>query len=208
MKSLLSFFILSMFASVAHAGLIQISNPDASYLGTTTNIAITEPDYAAISSLSDGTLTVNSSNTLGVYTVPSSWSSWSSPPYSESATPRVLLSPSSLTLTFSNPVNIFGIEAQGNPFDMRTFTVSFFNGLDLVGTFTRDIHGDAGARLLAASATGGDVFTRVAISTDTDFGIAQFRYGLATTNVPEPGTLVLLGIGTAGAAFSRRRSKT
>lgn len=215
MKTLQKVLLLGSFiyvSSTAHAGLIQISNPDASYVAATTNIAITQPDGTDITSLSDGVLTIDFSHVREVHTVPSGgWSTWSSPPDSETDAPRVLTadnynsSLSSLTLTFSNPVNIFGVEAEGDPFDIRTFTASFFNGINLVGSFTRDINGAAGARLLAASASGGDIFTSVTISTNVDFALAQFRYSLASASIPEPGSLALLSIGIATVGFLRRR---
>jgi hypothetical protein len=202
-------------AGSSRAGLIQIMDPDAAYQGSSSVIPIAAPDNTDLASLTDGLLTITFSHFREVHTVPNGgWGTWSSPPNSESATPRVLsadnLDPalSSLTLTFNQPLHTFGVEAEGELFDVRTFTATFFNGATPVGSFSRDINGDANARLLAAIATDGDVFTSVAISTDIDFALAQFRYGLtAPAAVPEPGGLTLLGLGVlclGGYGWRRR----
>jgi hypothetical protein len=203
-------------AGVSRAGLIQILSPDAAYQGSSAVIPITGPDGTDLTSLTDGILTITFSHIREVHTVPGGgWNTWSSPPDSEDATPRVLsadnLDPSlsSLTLTFDRPLSTFGVEAEGELFDVRTFTATFFNGANAVGSFSRDIGGDADARLLAASATGGDLFTGVTIASDTDFALAQFRYGLTpAAAVPEPGGLTLFGLGVLGLwGYARRHRR-
>ena len=198
-KSLLLSVVLAacwVAAPTVQAGLIQIStldaDLDAEYLAVTTNISILSSirDYTNVTSLADESLTVNFSDKQNVRTVGVGWNTWSSAPYSESANPRVLYGDSPLlTIHFSQPLDIFGIEAEPNPYSLQTFTTTFFNDSSVVGSFSQNIHGFAGARLLAASASDGSVFTSVTISATRDFAVGQFRYRLASTTVSEPAAL-------------------
>src|SRR6516225_11019966 len=69
-----------------------IAQPDAAYTGGTTNLASHIPaDGTALTSLSDGTETITFSSTVTAATVPSTFTTWGSPPATESSTPRVLV---------------------------------------------------------------------------------------------------------------------
>ncbi len=58
-----------------------ISQPTTAYVATTTNMSGSIPaDGTSITSLSDGTETVNFSSTVTAQTVPVGWSTWNSPP--------------------------------------------------------------------------------------------------------------------------------
>jgi hypothetical protein len=200
----------------AQAGVVQIFNPDAAYTSSTTNLPITGADFVSTTSLTNGAFTMTFSPALSTRTVPTTWASWSSPPNSESATPRVLTTQhvASITIGFSSAIEVFGVEVEPDSFaGLHDFTASFFDGVNLVGAVTRDdLVGNAGARLLAATATGGDEFTSVTISTDSGangFGLAQFRFALdaPTAAVPEPSALALLGAAFAAFGLSRKRKK-
>jgi hypothetical protein len=191
----------------AHAQFTPIARPDAAYLGSTTLIPITAADFDIVSSLSDGTLGVSFSSDLAAATVPTTWSSWGSPPDTETTTPRVLWTQGedTLTLTFDTPASIFGLEAEPNTIGPASLTATFLNGSAAVGAITLDVDGAAGAKLFAASID--DPFTGVVLSApDTfqdGFAIAQLRYGKV---VPEPGTVTLLvSTGVAGLFFRLRR---
>lgn len=194
----------------AKAGFNPIANPDAGYQAATTKIALIDPDGTDLTSISDMSLAITFSAIREVHSVPSGgWASWSSPPFSEDPFPRVLTAndydPTAtiLTLTFSQPIITFGAELEPDPFEVHNISADFFNGNVLVGTISIDVDGNGGARLFAANATGGDVFTSVTFTSDADFALAQFRYNL----VPEPSTWAMMGLGAVmllGFVRSRR----
>jgi len=109
--------------------------------------------------------------------VPGSWATWGSPPDTESATPDILFSggATSVTITLSQPVDVAGVEAEPDPFEVHTFQAEFDNsGGGTIGTVTRDIDGNAGATVLAAQAPGTRTLT---ISSDVDFSFGALRLG-------------------------------
>lgn len=222
MKMRTSFWLVASFlvatSGTTQAGLIPISQPTADYISSTTVIPITVSDFTDVSSLSDGNLTISFSDVMHARTVPFSWGTWGSPPDTESSTPRILTSnlifdqpnPTTRTFTFSQPLSIFGLEAEPLFFGLFTMTLEFFNGDDLVGSITRDANGLAGALLFAGLATGGDVFTKAVLTTtDTEgFGTAQYRYALAQVQVvPEPSSLALVTIGPLGFGYVHHRRR-
>lgn len=166
--------------------LTPIPNPDAQYQAATTKIDISAiPDFTSVNSITDGVQTVTLAVPAEKRTVPDSWSTWSSPPQSESATPSVLFTATSNSniLTLSVPASTFGFELEPNDLGTHTFTVEFFSGNILVGSITRDVTGNSGA-LLFAGTTCGPCIDRVVI-TGPDaaggFAIAQVRYTVCAT---------------------------
>src|SRR5262249_8246122 len=90
-----------------------IPQPIAPYLAQTSKLAITEPDLTTVASLTDGTETASFSALGQALTVPATWATWSSPPDSESDTPRVLLIRNftlETTIALDAPVLTFGFE--------------------------------------------------------------------------------------------------
>lgn len=206
LRAIFGFAVLGFAAALpAQAAFVSITNPDAAYLASTTKIALpgSGPD---VTSITDGTLTVGFSDSMAQRQVPGGWGTWSSPPNSESATPAVLrnLDISSLTLALSQDVTTFGLELESNAFGAFDFTAQFFDGLTEIGSITRSVNGNAGARLFAG--TSDIAFDRVVISVagTTGFALAQVRYDLAA-QVPEPGTLALVGLAALGLFGARRR---
>jgi hypothetical protein len=186
----------------AKAAFNEIPLPDSTYTNSTTLVPITGADGETTLTLSDANLTVTFSTAMQKFTVPDSWTSWNSPPATETSTPRVL-SPADFTLTtvtlnFSQPLSIFGLEAEPDAFTQGAFpiTLDFFNGVTLLGTVGRTIDGSSAALFAASSTT---PITSVTLTVNgnsnvpegVDPGIAQIRYAL----VPEPSTWLMLGAG-------------
>jgi len=200
-----------------HATFMQIPLPDAAYTSSTTLIPITGADGDTTLTLSDANLTVTFSALMQEFTVPTSWSNWGSPPTVETSTPRVLspvdfLTTTSVTLSFSQPLTVFGLEAEPDAFE-GTFPVrlDFFNGVTPLGTVSNDLTG-FGAALFAASATTPITSVTLTIQGNaqdpagTDPGIAQIRYALAgTQSVPEGGPSLWLVVITVVALLMVHR---
>lgn len=122
--------------------------PDPSYLASTTRI---DPGPVSTSWLppgttwTDGNQTMSFSESAKVWQVidwndPSSsgtWISWSAPPYSEGATPRIISvqdstgsqspNPPATVMTLSKPSTIVGFELESWSFSAETFRVVFFS---------------------------------------------------------------------------------
>ena len=150
--------------------------PDAAYQASTTLIGLASiSDGTPLGSITDGTQTVTFDTILTKETVGAYWSTWSSPPFSESSAPPILVSGgASLALSLALPSSIFGFELEPDPFGPHDFTADFYSGATLVGSIAQTVDGNAGARLFAASTDGS--FDRVVITGTVDFAIAQVRY--------------------------------
>jgi hypothetical protein len=193
--------------------------PTPSYTGSTTLIPITVPDNTPVTSLTstDGKETITLSTAFSAQTVGIgffTWSTWGSPPNTESSTPRILayFNPiTSVTLTLSLPASTFGFEIEPDQIGLFPVSVSFYNGSTLLGTVQRNINGNAGALLTAASST--TPITSVAIAIPADalgFAMAQFRYAqVIPPTVPALSTAALgaLGLLLAGAGTLLARAR-
>jgi hypothetical protein len=109
------------------------------------------------------------------------------------------------------PVRTFGVEIEPEVFRDVLVTVTFFDALGPLGSITEVVNGDSGARLFAAG-TLDSAFTQVQITMPPDALGAAFgavRYSLIAGGglVPEPGSVVLLGIGVLGLIWWRGRRR-
>jgi hypothetical protein len=201
------------------ATFVSISSPDAAYLASTSYIAPPIADYTNVTSISDGTQTVYFSLADGSAAYPVSkrtapgggWATWSEAPDSQRGagdTLPVFYSNGATVLRFglATPVNIFGFEAEPYPFGVHTMVARFYDAEDhLLGTIPRSVNGKSGARLFAAQS---DVpIAYVVFSSDVEWAVGAFRYGnLGGPGpvIPEPGTMLLMGIGGLAIGLGRR----
>lgn len=205
------------------ADFTPIAQPNTAYTSSTTLVDLASiTDGTTVNSLVSGTETISLSTNLTKWTVPVplGYSFWGSPPFTESSTPPVLQSGTSLTsltLSFGLAVNTFGLELQGNPAvpALSSFTMNFYDNATLVGSVTQSVNSnqtatDPGARLFAATSLS-NAFTQVVITAPlaaSGFGIAQLRFGTASV-VPEPASIAMMAqaIGVAGFVVWRKRRK-
>lgn len=188
-------------AHPASAQFTPINQPNAAYLSSTSSFAITAQDGDILNSLSNAATSLDFSSDVAAWSVPTTWATWGAPPNTESLTPRVLGTQDlTLTLTLSQPVGIFGFEAQPENGFVSPITATFFNGADILGTLNFDLNAIGGARLFAGSSP--RLFTSIVINSTDAFGIAQLRVGNA---VPEPGQVALLLSGAALTFRLRRK---
>ena len=182
----LTLAVLAGLASAAQGGFVVISQPTAAYLDSTTEAVIPSPG-TSVQSLVVGNLTI----TL------------SAPMEAASNARLYSLAQSSRTLTFSEPLETFGVEMSPNltVFFPAPMTAKFFNGDTLLGTINLSVS-EYSPRLFAATDTD-TPFTSVQLSTvpsyfgfPTDgFLISDVRSQVAA---PEPVSLVLFGMGMCG----------
>lgn len=199
-------FAVLCAALPASADFSAISSPDAAYLAATTKIDLVGSDYTNVTSITDGTLTIDFGSTVQLRTVPASWATWDVPPNTESDEPRIVWTggDTSETLTFSAPLKMFGFEAEPNPFAVHSMTLTFYNGASIVGSIIQNVSGAAGARLFAGATTT-EQFTKVVVSSTADFAMGQFRYATGSQVVPAPGAALLVLVGTGLVNWARRR---
>ena len=157
------------------------NNPAPAYLTKTCAINFSAiPDNTDLTSVTGCGLKVRFSVPLEKRTVPDSWATWGSPPFTETATPRVLWTQAELavTLTFSVRTTIAGVEVEPNS-GTRTIDATFrrLSGASL-GTISRDVSSNAAARLFAGKVRSVKKAARVktlTIESDGDFAIARIR---------------------------------
>lgn len=110
--------------------------------------------------------------------VPTSWRTWSAPPFAEDATPAVAFLPrDNIRFTFRRTVRVAGFEIEPNTRSTARVTVRFFdrNG-DLLRLIRRNVDGNAGARLFALAVRRPRIKRMsVQVEDDAGFAVAQIR---------------------------------
>ena len=201
-----------MCVGISHADTITfVSQPDTAYTSSTTLIPIGYPEASLIGSLSDGVLEIDflsggSPELMQVDEVPDSWATWGSPPATESPTPTVLASfdyDNEILYQFNRIVTTFGMELEpDDTVNSHNIAATFLLSGTPQATLTLNVNGNGGALLFAA--TGGS-FDAVDVSSDVDFGSAEFRYELES-QVPEPSLAIPVVALLAGFAIYHARS--
>jgi hypothetical protein len=110
-----------------------------------------------------------------------------------------------LSILLGNDTNIFGFDIVGA--NNGSFLIDFFssNG-NLLGSFSQSTSNS----FFGFEVDSGSLIHAVSI-TNTDFdglGYDNFTFNSVTTSVPEPASIVLLGLGLAGIGFSRKKKNT
>ena len=210
--------VLLLFASqAAWASLITISQPDLVYTASTQLFVLSGPSGTVISSLTNGSETLSFATAGGKGTTNSGispgYGNWGAPPFTEGPQTDYLCFISnsgncnlaqgtSNDITLSVPAFIFGFEAQPDNSGTHIYSVDFYNGGTLLGTISQSVNGTAGARLFAASSTIPITSVHITVPLLSDgYALARFR----VQPVPEPGTLLLVGVALCWASLRRRR---
>jgi hypothetical protein len=105
------------------------------------------------------------------------WPNWGIPPNTESSTPPILytMSATSVTLSFSGPVKLGGIEAQPEPeTGTHLITADFYSGGVLLGSIPHMVDSNGGALLFGAHCLHLG-WGRIVITSDVPFAIAELR---------------------------------
>jgi hypothetical protein len=200
------------------------AEPDTSYTNLTSLLPLSVGcSYSMIApgtSFSDGVLSVTVDEWSDIRKVPDwentnnnteqgCWQPWSKPPYSESATPRILyihdrysnvMTDSVIGLQLSQPVTTFGFEIESANYGGYTYKAVYYLGATKIdstnvlspalstscpfapswcGPLGGFMNGDGGARLLAVNSPNAP-FDRVEISNPVN---DAFAYGFAIANL-------------------------
>ena len=192
-KFVLAFFggVSLLLFSTGPAFATPIDNPDADYQAATGKCTIDGMPIAPTSTCTDATTAQVHFTPAGQRRqVPSSWATWSSPPFSESSTPPIVFfTGTAATLDYGTDAldsSVLGSEWEPNSFQMFTIVCSFQSAGTQVESVSRGVVGQAGARLFAVD-LGLDTADTIACS------IPAGAQGFATAQIRGDGITSALG---------------
>jgi hypothetical protein len=126
--------------------------PKADYVDNTCDIDLSSiPDFTTLTSVTGCGVTVSFSTTMEKLSVPNSWSTWGSPPQTESASPNILWSDGAtdVVVTYSSASRRIGFEVEPDIFQAETINATFTAVNGTSATIARTPNGSAGALLYA-----------------------------------------------------------
>lgn len=199
-RGLLLAAVFAIIATPASAAIIYIDlgtgAPPATVGGYTmtpfpTDVRLLSSDVTSVAAPGGGA--VGFDVWMNLRTIGSGWATWS-----HGYTGDVYFSngATAMNLTLQPGTHAFYLYLEPNPYDLFEFDVC--SGTTCSGP--RSIHGHEGALGFAFYGTSGDTISSITISGPVDFGIGEF--GIARS-VPEPVTLLLMGVGFG--VIARRR---
>jgi hypothetical protein len=152
-------------------------------------------DYSCIGDPFGGT--IDFTGDVEQRVVPSSWATWShgyvGPVLSSMGADQV-------RLDFDSPVTAFGFYVEPNTREWFDITVGLSDG----STAAKSVNGDGGAEFFGFTDSSIDWLE---ISCYQSNGFAFGEMVMARDLIPEPATLVLLGLGITGLGILRRRMR-
>ncbi len=129
-------------------------------------------------------------------TIPTGWATWSN-----GYTGDVYSDFSSTTMTLTMPGNTGAFYLYAEPVDFSPFNISAQSQDGT--TVTQNVQGQSGADYYGFYGTAGNTIVSITVTSSAAFGIGEF--GIA--KVPEPCTLVLVGLGLSGLGVATLRKK-
>jgi hypothetical protein len=113
----------------------------------------------------------------------------------------------STTMTLPSDTQAFYFYAEPNPFGVFQFSATATDGSVVAGVGPIGIEGFAGAQYMGVYSTSGPALASITVTADVDFAVGEFGIfrGDPSGSVPEPSSMLLLGLGILGLAAWRRR---